>query len=170
MNDPVSKMIQAKPLVLFSSYTQSQSDITIEFGNEILLTLEKCFVEEGIDATALMKVYGRFWMWVLASYEIARTMDQKPNGFESQIAAKIKAFKNHIALIRMPFAKQEYQGKNRQIKNEASIVGIDTNERDIVFQIESAQFKVRPLIARFEELISSIKPDDILSSIREKSK
>jgi hypothetical protein len=108
-------------------------------------------------------IHGHFWLWVLASYEIARTMDQNSDCFKDETAKRIKAFKKKIAELRIPFAKQEYNNNGGIITGaELSIAGIDPTDKDIAYTVKGKVYKVRSLVEDFERLIRGIRHEDIL--------
>lgn len=164
-SNSVQEAYENAPLMQFSPYTHGQICVVTEVGQEIITLLDECFLEEGIDSVKFLKAYDRFWLWVIASYEVSRTMCQKKKCFSARFSEQICLFKNEVSALRMPFAKQEFKGRNEPIFGEASVRGLDAAERDMRFEVDGAVIFARPLINRFESLINSVTPSDVVESI-----
>ena len=111
----IDQLYRENPLLAFSFYAHMQAEITRRLGRDVLATLDTAIApsaEEGAaatgDATAINHAYGQFWLWVLAAYEVVRTMSQARGCFSEPIAQRLVDLKRHIAGLRIPFAKQEY--------------------------------------------------------------
>jgi hypothetical protein len=167
------QLLAESPLVAFSVYTHIQAGVVRSLGNDVLTTLNVAIapVESGGDSTLINRAYGQFWLWVLAAYEIVRTMSQVRGCFSEPTAGSILAFKQHIAVLRIPFAKQtyaftkqEYAAKSKtptRIGTDASISGFDVKTRDILFDVRGTKFSARKLVNDFDALIQSIKLEDV---------
>ena|SRR2546422_3597184 len=70
--------------------------------------------------------------------------------------------KSKLSKLRMPFAKQEYEGKRTPIVSEASVYSVDTARKDLKFEIKGTVLSVRGLIGAFNSVFDSIKYEDIL--------
>ncbi len=159
----VERRYMENPLLAFSFYTQLQTDVTRRLGQDVLAALDEAIGREEVDATTLNRAYGQFWLWVLAAYEVTRTMSQAKRCFREAIAEKVVAFKRRIAGIRIPFAKQEYPGGGDvAIGAEASIAGIDSKKRDMTFVVRGVAFSARSLMTEFDALIRGIERGDVL--------
>ncbi len=122
------------------------------------------------DANTINNVYGLFWLWTLGAYEVVRTMTQARSSFSATVHEKLLNYKHKISKIRIPFAKQEYQGKKRPIFNEASIHGMNGTKGDMSFQVEGTEYSTRSLMEEFRTLMSSINRSDIIHRHQESYK
>jgi hypothetical protein len=155
------------PLYDFSAYTGLQVEILNRTESDIIDMLENMYK----DANTINNVYSLFWLWTLGAYEVVRTMTQAKSSFSATVHEKLLNYKRKISKIRIPFAKQEYQGKKgRPISNEASISGMDTAKGDMFFRVEGTEYSVRSLMEEFRTLMSSIKRSDIIHKHQESYK
>src|SRR4051794_19183463 len=110
-HDPtVEAMLDNKPLLMFSLYTQDQADALRELGDEILRLLALNQAKDGTaqnDGPRFIRANNLFWFWVLGAYEVLRTMAGHSACFTPPVATDITALKQKLAKIRVPFAKQE---------------------------------------------------------------
>lgn len=166
----IDELYRKNPLLAFSVYTHMQAEITRGLGRDVLATLDNAIAlsaQEGATTTAdgsgINRAYGQFWLWVLAAYEVVRTMSQASGCFSKRLAERLVEFKRHIAGLRIPFAKQEYaQGGDHPIGSEASIAGINGNTCDMSFTVRGVTYSVRGLVSEFDNLMQGIRPDDVL--------
>ena len=156
-NDIFAQYLKEIPLLEFSVYTNTQ----IELLNKLECEINGMMAQRR-DAQVINDIYGSFWLWVLGAYEVVRTMSQSRSSFTPEVTQRLKNYKSKIAKIRIPFAKQEYQGKNRPIFNEASMSGMNTETGDMFFRIEGVEFSSMSLMNEFHDLMASIRPTDIL--------
>ena len=153
----IDQYLAERPLMDFSVYT----NIQIEILDKMETTIVDMFNNRK-DAYVIMDIYGSFWLWTLGAYEIVRTMAQAKSCFSIKVNKRVLHYKRKIAKIRVPFAKQEYQGKNRPIFNEASISGMDIKKGDMFFTVEGVEYSIRTLMKEFRDLMASIKGSDII--------
>jgi hypothetical protein len=110
--EPVNGVTREHPLVAFSVYTDIQVKVVRRLGDDILHILDTVVCKGSVDATGLTRSYGLFWLWVLAAFEIIRTMAQAEGCFSKVLSTKLAAFKKHISPLRIVFAKQDYSKKH----------------------------------------------------------
>jgi len=158
----VKKMLNENPLIAFSLYTHIQVETIRDLGQQISEILDTAFKPGVADGNSINHAYGLFWLWVLGSYEITRTMSQSASCFSNTLTKKLKNFKRKVSILRMPFAKQEYPKKQQPIKAEASIYGIDSQKGDLRFEVKGEVVSMRDFISEFELLFSNINRADIL--------
>jgi len=163
----IAEMHNQNPLIRFSPYTQIQVRTLSEFGREILDLLDSSMAKGSVDAQAFHRAYGMFWLWLLGAYEVTRTMCQAKSCFTAELATKLIALKKRLSALRMPFAKQEYEGQKIPIKAEASVRGVDTIGKDFKLEVNGTVLSVRDLISTFESVFGDIKPEDVLSDHRD---
>ncbi len=166
-NELVKQTLIENPLMGFSVYSDSQVKTLQTLGKEILSLMDNAITEGQVKGKFFQKVYGLFWLWVLGVYEVTRTMTQAKICFSEQFLANLQPLKKQISILRMPFAKQEYQGKKSPITNEASIYSIDTAKKDIKYEVKGNILSVRELINEFESLFSTMSNKDVLYDHRE---
>ena len=84
--------------------------------------------------------------------------------FKPEVHERLICYKRKIAKIRIPFTKQEYQGKNKPIFNEASMSGMDIETGNMSFTIDNVKYSSKALMKEFRELMKSITSSDINQS------
>lgn len=158
MDAEVEKMLKANPLAKFSPYTQVQFDALMRLGDEIKVVLAATITQSGKNAAlgpGWIKAYDYFWFWTLGAYEVLRTMDQHAHCFAPVLATKIKAHKQYLAKIRMPFAKQELSGNGGPIWGENSFTEVKNGS--LQFRIEGKTYDMVRTIDKVMSMLSSIK-------------
>src|SRR5688500_1407574 len=116
-----TNVIEHAPLIRFSIYSHLQVKIIQSLGAKILEVLDNTFLDERIDGEAFTAIYGQFWLWILAAYEVSRTMSEYPRCFSERHNTEVTQFKRRVSVLRMPFAKLQLQGRDKQsINGEAS--------------------------------------------------
>ena len=163
--DAVRELYERQPQLRFSVHTAIQATVIVELGSEIRQLLDSGMAADQVDGSMINSVYGKFWLWVLGAYEVVRTMGQAKSCFTEEAAQRILAFKRRIATLRMPFAKQEFEGRG-PIASEASVSGIDIPNRDLRFDVAGQTFGIRELLGGFESLIRELSLKDILTDRR----
>ncbi len=161
---------QCEPLAKFSIYTQIQVKHLWKLSIEIFELLDHSMSDGAFyvgEENNLNHLYGDFWLWVIGSYEVARTISQYSTCFSETYAAEVLAFKRQIVGLRIPFAKLELQGRSNQpIKNEGSIYSMDIQKKDMYFRVEEKIFSVRSLISEFNHITKNVKLADVLYDLR----
>lgn len=160
-------MLAQNPLIGFSVYTHIQVCTLSALGREILALFDSYIAEGSADAQAVNRAYGMFWLWLLGAYEVTRTMCQAKSCFTAELSTKLIALKKRLSALRIPFAKQEYEGRKIPIKAEASVCGVDTIGKDFKFEVNGTVLSVRDLISAFGSVFGDIKPEDVLSHHRD---
>lgn len=151
------------PLIKFSVYTQSQVECLKRVSDELWQLLD----EDGGLGSNFQRIYGNFWIWVLGAYEVSRTISEYKHCFSERLNTDVMSFKKRIAILRMPFAKQQYRGNDkRTINGEASVYDFDSDTKDIAFEVEGDVIWLRVLIAEFDRLVESISHADVLQDLR----
>ena len=77
---------------------------------------------------------------------------------------KLATLKKRLSILRMPFAKQEYQGEQTPINGEASVASLDMMRRDLCFEVKGVVVSVRDMVNEFESVFASISRKDIVGS------
>lgn len=169
----IEDMINKNPLIVFSVYTDIQSRTIQRLGHEILTCLEGGIVPDNgtgqgtvCGGEVISRGYGQLWLWVIGAYEVVRTMCQAEQCFSPRVRDELKALKQRLAVIRMPFAKQELPGKSVPVRGEPSIYGVGDSPPDLRFEIEGQVISVRELIGEFARVFESITSADVLAGQR----
>lgn len=172
-DDPVEKMLTENPLIGFSVYTHIQSKTLQTLRQEIIQCFEAgMYTLSGdgetpcVDGELVNRAYGLFWLWVLGAFEIVRTMCQAEQCFSSRVIGDLKDIKRRLALLRMPFAKQELAGKSVPVGAEPSIYRIVGSPPDFWYQVSGQEFSVRQLLDEFAIVLSKINRSDVLANHR----
>lgn len=160
MNDNIRTLIEEEtPLIKFSLYTVTQAQSLRAVGEEII-GFSKDLTDRKFD---VQRVYDLFWLWVLGAYETIRTMDQHKECFAAPLQTEIHDQKIYLAIIRVPFAKQEMRGRKRDpVYRELSATGFDNG---LIFDIMGVQYNSTTVVEDFLMFIANIKPQDIVSAM-----
>lgn len=157
-------MMTFPPLVRFSVYSQAQ----VECLQRLSCELTKLLDEDGGLGANFQKIYGNFWLWVLGTYEVSRTMCEYKNCFSDRLYEDVLLFKKRIAVIRMPFAKQQHKGNGKcPINAEASVASFNSATKDMAYSVDGTLIWVRPLLAEFDSLVQSIGHADVFHDLRD---
>ena len=161
-------MLNENPLIKFSIYTSIQAKMLIDFGRQILGKMNVGISPGKVDGRIFQETYGMFWLWVLGSYEVVRTMSQHSECFDESTQELIKKIKKVLHRVRIPFAKQELAGGSKNkiyIYGELSVIGIDTDNKDFSYEIAENTVSTRTTINDFETFVNSISRENIISEL-----
>ena len=159
----IAEMYNRYPLLLFSGATQSQVTAVRELGNEILCIITQSKVaERALDSTKMMHAYNLFWFWVLGAYEVLRTMDQHKECFTATVAIEINNLKKNLAVVRVPFAKQELRGTGEPISGELFIYGFGSDLETLLFEIQGKVWDATDLIRNVMRFFDGINREAII--------
>ena len=167
-DDAIAKMLEKAPLLRFSPYSRGQVETIRNLSVELIKLMDDSINGNEIDGQSFQRIYSLFWLWVLGAYEITRTMNEYNKCFSVRLNEQVLLFKNHISILRIPFAKLQFRGREkRPINGEASVYSIDLEQKDLTFKVRETIVSVRAQLAEFERLVEEIKPEDVLFDIRE---
>jgi len=155
------ELLERHPLLGFSLYTEVQCQFLVRFGKETSDLLDQMLAKEGIVNGDFNLAYGRIWLWILGAYEVVRTMCQAKVCFSDEYLAKLTNFKNAVADIRIPFAKQEKRGLKQPIHAELSVSGFDFGKKDFTFCVGGKELHFRDLYDVFTRLVQNVSCNDI---------
>jgi hypothetical protein len=158
-NNSFDQILSENPLINYSVYTNSQVKLLIKLEENI-----NKMIPNGKDGQILNDIYGSFWLWTLGAYEVVRTMVQAKSCFTPEVHRRLMCYKRKIAKIRIPFTKQEFQGKNKPIFNEASMSGMNIKTGNMFFTIDKVKYSSKALMKEFHKLMKSIASSDITQS------
>jgi hypothetical protein len=160
------EFLKQNPEFNFSIYTHIQALTVRKLGQAINKQLDTMLATEGVVDGDINEVYGQFWLWVIGTYEIIRTMSQAKKCFSTNLNTSLALVKANLSKVRMPFAKQEYIGKKKPIRNEASISSFNHKTRDFAITIGDNQIWVRNLIGEFDNIFKNMEVKDIVGDHR----
>jgi hypothetical protein len=162
----LEEMGNRHPIILFSINTHSQVTAVQELGNEILSLIKQSKTgDRSLDASKIMHAYNLFWFWVLGVYEVLRTMDQHKKCFTETVAIEINKLKKKLAVVRMPFAKQELRGTGEPISSELSIYGFGSDLETLLFQIQGKSYDAVALIRDVMDFFYGINRQAIINAM-----
>ena len=154
------------PLIAFSWLTHTQVVTVNSLGAKLLRKLSTMLREEGmVDGPSFVTVYGLFWGWVVAAFEVTRTMSGARACFSAPALAQLVVLKKQLVLLRAPFAKQELPGVRQRIRGETSVHGIHFCKRDLRFSVSGKTIFARDLILTFRRTMRGIKRHDVLHEL-----
>jgi hypothetical protein len=172
-NPAVEELLNNHPLAQFSVYTDGQSRVVRELGQEILRDLVSgIHPDDGsgkgmvCETEVVARGYSQFWLWVLGAYEVVRTMCQAERCFSSRLGTELKVLKQRLTVIRIPFAKQELPGRRIPVRAEPSIYRIVDSPPDLRFEVDDRVISAAELICEFARVFAGITRADVLNDHR----
>ena len=165
-NTASEEYLVSYPLIAFSWLTHTQVATVNSLGAKLIRKLSNMLREEGVvDGPSFVAVYGLFWVWVLAAFEVTRTMSGARACFSAPALAQLVVLKKQLILLRAPFAKQELPGVHRRIRGETSVHGVDFRKRDLRFVVSGKTIFARDLILAFRRTMRGIERHDVLHEL-----
>lgn len=152
---------KANPIWRFSPYLWGRVSVLRSLRATILQDLDKGFGDV-VNASLISDAEASLWLWLLGAYEMTRTMCQAKGCFSKQTADALQKLKHELAEARMPTAKMETPGRHRAVTSFRSPAGIDAKGKDFLVGDPNQPLSARGLLARFNDVISSIAPSDVL--------
>ncbi len=163
VNHTWEQIIERDPLIAFSHYLSGRVHVLLAIADEITGNLEEGFSGQVIDGGQIERAESLMWLWILGAYEIVRTMCQAKTCFTQPTLNELNKLKKLLSEARMPAAKMEKPGVKIPVSSNRSPAGWDISRRDLlVNDPESTNIFARDLLAKFEQVFSSIKAADIL--------
>ena len=154
------------PLLLFSLYTEIQVKSLARLGEKLNRLMHPTQDRTDIDASNFTEFYDLFWLWVLGAYEVIRTMDQHKACFCECKRVEITQHKHRLAILRMPFAKQELRGKTGpQSRIWAELSASDFGDGAVWFTVENEKFASRQVINETINFLDSFGTENVLCSM-----
>jgi hypothetical protein len=166
----IEEHLRRDPLVKFSVYAHIQAEVLKTCAHQIRALLDIALAKPGVVDQGSQEAYGLFWLWLLGACEVTRTMTQAKSCFHPAAADKLYKLKKRLSKLRMPFAKQEYEGQSKNpkpVRAEPSICGFDHVTKSMEFEVDKEVFSVREVLDEFEMELKSITFDDILAGRRD---
>jgi hypothetical protein len=168
----IEAMLDATPLLSFSVYTPAHIqnlNVLRKMMNDLSTRTNG---DDALKVSNYQEYYAFFWFWVLGAYEILRTMDQhKETCFCATKHIEIRRHKKALSRIRIPFAKQELEGENKNVHEhptkfwgENSVCGVDV-EKGWAFSVKGNSVWTYELINETHNFLNSFHRSDILARI-----
>ena len=168
--ESLEEMYRKAPFIKFSVYTQIQIQQLKLVSDEIIGILDRNKVAGVFDDDS-HRSYGLFWLWVLGAYEVIRTMHEHKQCFSEPLLQKVGVLKKELAIVRMPFAKQQLKGqRDRAIGSEPSVAGTGKEHKDLLFEIGGKSVSCRNMLKRFNDFIQSVNHEEVLRDLRDDPK
>ena len=159
----MEEMVERDPLISFSWYLSGRVSCLRELGSEVLENLETACSGDVVDGGRFGRAGMLMWFWTLGAYEVVRTMCQARECFTPELSNQLASLKTELAQARMPVAKMEPPGKRRAVTSGRSPEEWDVPNRDLLVGDPTGQMiSARHLLKRFDDVVSSIEPGDIL--------
>ena len=163
VNPTEAEELEREPLQKFSFYLSSRVIQLLGVGEEIKSKLDAGLSVDCIDGRILGNTGVLAWLWMLGTYEVIRTMCQPKNAFSSRISNNLVALKRKLEIPRMPDAKMEPKGRNHPANSNRCPPFWDLENKDVILgDFDSGSARFRPLLAEFDEVMSSITCEDVL--------
>jgi hypothetical protein len=151
------------PLWRFSPYLCGRVQVLFDLQQGILHDLDKGFGSI-TDMGLLSRAESSLWLWSLAAYEMVRTMCQAKSCFSPQALGILQGLKRELEEVRMPAAKMELAKYAGQVTSYRAPVGVDVRNKDLLIGDPGASVSGRALLARFCEVVTSLKSEDVLQA------
>ena len=169
INPTREEVLEREPLLAFSFYLSERNNNVLYLSDEILENLELGFkYSQGIDETIIGRASIFMWFWTLGAYEIVRTISQAKDCFADKFIEKINLLKKELAIVRMPSAKMEEQGKKSiPVNSNRSADNWDFELKDLIVGSPENPKSARQLIKMYDTTLCSLLPSDIIKQHQE---
>ena len=168
INPTEEERLKREPLIKFSFYLSERNNSVISLLDEIIELLDDGFKSKNsIDGIKIGDASSKMWFWTLGAYEIIRTMSQAKGCFSQSFLSKIDILKRELAIVRMPSAKMEKKGKKEAVNSNRSPDGWDISNKDLLIGDPENSISSRSLLKRYDDLMTDLKPTDILKKHEE---
>ncbi len=164
-NPTEDQLLEREPLLAFSFYLAGRVLFLCALAEEIVANLDQGFSVEPINGDVIGRADMLMWFWLLGAYEVVRTMHHAKQCFSERLAADLQDLKEELARARMPAAKMEKPGRRAPGTSNRSPGGWDYSNRDLLVNDpeERESISARGLLARFDQVFSSISRADVIS-------
>jgi hypothetical protein len=155
------EMFTREPLMAFSFYLSGRNNCLIYLSVEIVENLDKGFTGATLKAGLIDRASTLLWLWTLGAYEVIRTISQAKDCFSDLFIEKVNILKKQLAIVRMPNAKMEEQGKKKPVNSNRSPDGWDVANKDLLVGNPENPISGRYLLEFYETTISSLTLVDV---------
>jgi hypothetical protein len=165
LNPTEGEMLEREPLLAYSFYLNGRVHALMQVASEIEEALDLGFGSELVHGGLVGRADTLMWLWILGAYEVVRTMCQSPDCFSEQALTRFKSLKKSLAVVRMPAAKMEPQGKNQAVSSDRSPSGWSVERKDLLVNApDEPDVYARDLIQQFERAMSDLKRSEVIRS------
>lgn len=161
LENPTEEMLTREPLMAFSFYLSGRNNVLLFLSDEIIDNLDKGFTGSTIQAELIGRASTLIWLWTLGAYEVVRTISQAKECFSDSFIEKINSLKKQLAIVRMPNAKMEEQGKKKPVNSNRSPDGWDVINKDLLVGDPEKPISGRQLLDNYDKTISSLTIKDV---------
>jgi hypothetical protein len=160
-NPTEEEMFTREPLMAFSFYLSGRNNVLLYLSDEIIENLDNGFIGPTIKAGFIDRASTLLWLWTLGAYEVIRTISQAKDCFSDSFIEKVNELKKQLAIVRMPNAKMEEQGKKNPVNSNRSPDGWDVTNKDLLVGSPANPISGRYLLDIYEKTISSLTLVDV---------
>jgi hypothetical protein len=161
VNPTKEEILEREPLIAFSFYLSDKNNLLLHLSDEILENLDKGFGDT-MNTKLIGDASSWTWFWTLGAYEVVRTISQAKECFSDTFITEINKLKKQLAIVRMPSAKMEEQGKNKPVNSNRSPDGWDIEKKDLLIGSPENPQSARQLLELYDKTLCSLKPDDVI--------
>lgn len=154
-------MFRMSPLIAFSPASHMHYQCLLEAAKEIRTALKNAWEREGVMKSSPHLVYGKFWLWVLGSYEVTRTLRAQTAKEYPLLSARFREFEVYIKGLRIPMAKQEFAGQGGSAWRATFADSFSFDPSDIHFSVKDEKYSALDAMDRFEKVMGSFTFEDV---------
>ncbi|MHC4395776.1 MAG: hypothetical protein ACYS1A_08985 [Planctomycetota bacterium] len=168
INPTEKERFEREPLLKFSFYLSGRNNVLLSLASEIVELLDEGFSSSPINGDRVGRASILMWLWTLGAYEVVRTMCQAKKCFSNTFFKRISGLKKTLTEVRMPAAKMEKKGKKEPVASNRNPDGWDVAKKDLLINDPEARVvSARMLLEKYEEVMYSLKVEDVLKNHRE---
>jgi hypothetical protein len=163
INPTEDEMLEREPLLAYSFYLNGRIQALLDIANEIEEALDLGFASTLVHGGLVGRADTLMWLWILGAYEVVRTICQSRDCFSEQAMTRFESLKRSLAIVRMPAAKMEPQGKKQPVSSDRSPSGWSAERKDLLVNApDDPAVYARDLIQEFERAISELVRSDVI--------
>ena len=160
-NPTEEEILTREPLMAFSFYLSGRNNVLLFLSDEIIDKLDSGFAGSTIQADLIDRASTLLWLWTLGAYEVVRTISQAKECFSDSFIEKVNDLKKQLAIVRMPNAKMEEQGKKKPVNSNRSPDGLDVTNKDLLVGDPENPISGRLLLDIYDKTFSSLTIEDV---------
>ena len=163
INPTEKQILEREPLLAFSFYLSGRNNILLHLSDEIIKKLDDGFQDgKSVNGILIGEASTSMWFWLLGAYEVVRTISQAKECFTVEFITKINDLKRQLAIVRMPSAKMEEQGKSKPVNSNRSPDGWDVESKDLLVGSPENSKSARQLIQLYDITLCSLTASDVI--------
>jgi hypothetical protein len=161
INPTEEEMFTREPLMAFSFYLSGRNNVLLSLSDEIIDNLDKGLAGPIIKGDFVDRASTLLWLWTLGAYEVIRTISQATESFSDPFIGTVNDLKKRLAIVRMPNAKMEEQGKKEPVNSNRSPDGWDVPNKDLLVGSPENPISGRLLLSIYQRTISALTLKDV---------